>query len=137
MARRTTQDEIEIQGLPRSARQTFRALLLRPLEPVSWLRVDIDRHLAAVRAESQRREFVAVDLAEHAARNLRALLDAIDGDTPEIHQRAVHAAARYFVLAEDGEHDTHSETGFFDDVQVFNAVARYVGRPDLVIDLPV
>lgn len=106
------------------------------LVPASWLRAEVDRHLDETRAAAARREFVDLALAERVATNLRALLDGLDHDTPDGHRRAVYAAARYFVQMEDGEHDLESEIGFHDDAEVLNAVARLVGRTDLLIPLP-
>lgn len=106
------------------------------LVPASWLRAEVDRHLDETRAAAARREFVDLALAVRVAAGLHALLDALDHDAPDGHRRAVYGAARYFVQMEDGEHDLESEIGFHDDAEVLNAVARLVGRVDLVIPLP-
>jgi hypothetical protein len=42
-------------------------------------------------------------------------------------------ATRYFVLQDDGEDDLQSPYGFDDDVEVFNAVVRALGHPELEI----
>lgn len=125
-----------VQGLPRAARGCFPELMAGELVPASWLRADVDRHLAAVREAAARREFVDVALAQRIADHLAAMLDALEHETPEGHRRVVYAAARYFVRVDDGDHDIESEIGFHDDAEVLNAVARYLQRHDLVIELP-
>lgn len=126
----------EVPGLPRAARRCFPALMAGEALPASWFRAEVDRHLEETRAAARRREFVDLALAERVAAGLHALLAALDHDTPDAHRRAVYGAARYFVQMEDGEHDLESEIGFHDDAEVLNAVARFVGRADLVISLP-
>ncbi len=105
------------------------------LVPATWMRADIDRHLAAVRDASKRLEFVDVALAEQIARTLHALLAAVEHETPERDRRIVYAAVRYFVQLDDGDHDFESEIGLHDDAQVVNAVARHLGRTDILIPL--
>jgi len=104
-------------------------------EPAAWLALEVARHLDEAHAVAARREFVDVALAQRVAAGLTALLRALDDETPEAHRRVVYAAARYFVQMADGEHDLESEIGFHDDAEVLNAVARFVGRADLVIPL--
>jgi len=106
------------------------------LVPAAWLRLEVARHLDETRTAAERREFVDVALAERVAAGLTVLLTDIDDETPESRRRVVYAAARYFVQMADGEHDLDSEIGFHDDAEVLNAVARFVGRTDLVILLP-
>jgi hypothetical protein len=105
------------------------------LAPATWMRADVDRHLAAVREASKRLEFVDVALAERVAASLNALLDAIDHETPERHRRIVYAAVRYFIQLDDGDHDFESEIGLHDDAEVVNAVVRHLGRIDLLIPI--
>ncbi len=123
-------------GLPRAARARFPELMAGELAPVTWMRADIARDLAAVRDASKRLEFVDVALAERVAASLHALLEALDHETPERDRRVVYAAARYFAQLDDGEHDFESEIGLHDDAEVVNAVARHLRRLDLLIPLP-
>ena len=44
-------------------------------------------------------------------------------------------AARYFVLALDGDDDLASPFGFDDDIEVFNVVAKHVGCETLCVTL--
>lgn len=70
------------------------------------------------------------------AGGLCALLNSLNHrDTPDTARNAVYAAARYFALHDDGNPDLDSVVGFHDDAEVLNAVARYLGRQDLVIEL--
>lgn len=125
----------EIPGLPRAARRSFPALMADAAEPPSWMRAAVQKHLTEVRAAAESREFVDVDLAARVAAGLLAMLDGLGFDTSEVHRRAVYGAARYFALHDDGYPDLDSVTGFDDDAEVFNAVARFVGRDDLVIKI--
>lgn len=125
----------DVPGLPRAARECFPTLMAGELAPAAWMRADVDRHLAAVRDASKRLEFVDVALAERIAATLCALLEAIDHETSERDRRIVYAAVRYFVQLDDGDHDFESEIGLHDDAEVVNAVARHLGRVDLLIPL--
>ena len=69
--------------------------------------------------------------AEELATRLDTLLEAVQTAGPE-HRAAIVGAARYFVSAHDDVPD-EQEGGLDDDVDVFNHVARLVGRPDIVI----
>lgn len=137
MAQRNTKREpaAEIPGLPRAARRSFPELMADTSEPSSWIRGEVQRHLGEVRAAALTREFVDLALAERVAGGLCALLDGLDHDTPDTARNAVYAAARYFALHDDGNPDLDSVVGFHDDAEVLNAVARYLGRQDLVIEL--
>ena len=81
----------------------------------------------------KRSELIAIDLAELLAERLGALL-AIADAMPSAHRSAVVGAARYFISEDDAIPDHSALTGLDDDVAVFNAVVREIGRKDLVID---
>jgi uncharacterized membrane protein YkvA (DUF1232 family) len=99
------------------------------------LRTAIDAYVARVGLRAEHQEFVDVKLAERLAVAARAFLDHASPDTPDIHARLIQAAIRYFVLQDDAESDLTSVVGWDDDVEVFNAVALFIERPDLVVEV--
>ena len=74
-----------------------------------------------------------VDLAEELAAKLDALLASI-ASLPVSAQPLVVGAARYFASDDDAIPDTGSVLGLDDDVAIFNAMVRRIGRPELEID---
>jgi uncharacterized membrane protein YkvA (DUF1232 family) len=105
---------------------------LTPAEVLA-LAHDVRAHFDALVAAQKRSELIAIDLAELLADRLSQLLGIAD-DMPPAHRAAVVGAARYFISEEDAIPDHNALTGLDDDVAVFNAAAREIGRKDLVID---
>jgi hypothetical protein len=96
------------------------------------LRVSVRSHFEDLVRVQQRDELIAVDLGELLCVRLEGLLIAahqFDGET----RASVVGAARYFISSDDAVPDERSCTGLDDDVDVFNHVARQIGRADLVI----
>ena len=94
----------------------------------------VTAHLNVVRAAAAERDFIDVRLAEQIVAVLTVLLAEADDYTAR--ERALLAgAARYFTDANDENRDLFSPTGFDDDVEVLNAVCKYVGRTDLTTHL--
>ncbi len=77
--------------------------------------------------------FIDPEQARELSHVCVALIDHLGPNPSEHHRRLVQAAARYFVLDEDGDSD-FSVGGLDDDATVANAVARFLGREDLVRD---
>lgn len=67
-------------------------------------------------------------MARQIAEELRELLNYPD-EMPELHQKWIQAAARYFFLNEDGGHDWITAQGFDDDLAVVRCVARATCQP--------
>ena len=115
-------------GLPPGCQPDFERLLAFPLDTPERMTEALDRYLVSVRAAVERYPNVNVELAEVISGQLRRLL-AYPPSTPEIHQRWVQAAARYFFLNDDGSHDWESADGFRDDAQVVSAVDEALELP--------
>lgn len=96
------------------------------------LRAAVQRHLHDLRQAARRDELLPVDLAEALAGHLDTLLVGLDALPPDAHPLVV-GAARYFVSDNDAIPDRQGVLGLDDDVAVFNAVARRIGRDDLQI----
>lgn len=103
-----------------------------PLQARPAMIAEVRRYLASVIAEADRREFVDVEQAKRLANAIVTMLDEIADDAPEDHRRLVQAAAAYFALTDDVADDVGSPIGFDDDERVVRAVARFVGRAELL-----
>ncbi len=116
-------------------RAILRSLLDYPACTQQELLDDIDKYITRVRDESTRREFVDVQLAERLGTTARGLVSLLGPNTSEEHAKLIRAAVRYFFLETDAESDLNSVVGFDDDADVLNAVARFLGRNDLVVEV--
>ncbi|MFT3770142.1 MAG: SNF2-related protein [Minicystis sp.] len=99
-------------------------------EEVAALRRAVARHVDEVRQAAHHNELLPVDLAEQLAAGLDTLLGALPSLAAEA-QPLVIGAARYFVSDDDAIPDTASVLGLDDDIAVFNAMVRRIGRRDL------
>lgn len=122
-----------LSGKPRAV---LRGLLDEPIVGHAELVAKVDQYLAHIEARAQNEEFVDVALAGQLAGCAKALLNTLAPETPEDILRLAHAAIRYFLLEHDGESDVASPIGFDDDRDVLNAVARQLGREDLLLETP-
>lgn len=114
-------------SLPPDLRSRWERLLQQPLAPVEVLRGDLEDYLARVEGTQ-----ADPKVLEGLVVGCRALLA---GEWDEERRRLVQAAVTYFLMEDDEEPDLDSVAGLDDDAEVFNAVARAVGRADLVIPL--
>jgi hypothetical protein len=122
-----------ISGLPASGRRLCEQLLREPLESIPALRVRVERYCERIEAAAQSSKLFDVALARRIGEVLIELLTM--SLAPEQH-RAVHVAVRYFEEDDDSDPDFDSILGFEDDAQVVNAVLRFLGREDLLIEIP-
>lgn len=121
-----------LAGLPRAASSHFERLLDETPRTFAELRAELDDHVVQIQSASGANEFLDAALALAIASSCRALLEHTE--TGSGHERALaQAAVRYFVLDDDADHDLESVCGLDDDAMVCNAVARELGREDLVI----
>ncbi len=116
-----------------AARATFLHLLEQPLADEHALSANVDLYLEVVRHLAATSEAIDVESAERLAGACHELLASVGPQTPEPVRRLIQAAVRYFLEEEDADEDLASRSGFDDDVQVVNAVTRYLGRDDLRI----
>lgn len=102
--------------------------------PVEQLRQDLRAHLATVQEAAKINPHLEPRLAHRLVEVCHALLDEAASQGTDDPRRLVQAAVRYFVEDDDSEHDLTSVVGLVDDAEVCNAVARALGRGDLVTD---
>lgn len=119
-------------GIPADARDLVTTLLGEDLRPLDALRKELDAHLEVIKAAQASNEYVDVSLALRLTTVSRALLDEAESAGTDDARRLAQAAVRYFILDDDGENDLTSVHGLVDDAEVCNAVARALGRGDLV-----
>ncbi|MCA9489547.1 MAG: hypothetical protein KC621_06475 [Myxococcales bacterium] len=123
-----------LDDIPVEYRDRYEALHARAGVELDALRPQLDDYLVTLGQVAAVARGMDFSVAERLANALLNLIDAMTaGD--ERQRRAVHAAVIYFVQEDDDEEIT-GVLGFDDDVQVVNAVARAIGRPDLIVALP-
>ncbi|WP_437737333.1 YkvA family protein [Sorangium sp. So ce1335] len=102
-------------------------------EEVVALRRAVSRHVEELRHAARYNELLPVDVAEELGRRLDGLL-AGQAAFATYAQMLIVGAARYFVANTDAVPDTSGVLGLDDDMAVFNAMVRRIGRADLEID---
>lgn len=107
-------------GIPEKSRESFQRFLAFPMDTRQRMEDALDRWLANL----IRYEGLDAELAGSLVTRLKKLL-ALE-NAPELHRQWVQAAARYFFLSEDGDHDWAAENGLHDDEQVVRAVEAAV-----------
>lgn len=127
----TPADDAAIEGLPNMATDVFAELLREPLRPTAQTREAVGAYVQFLESEAASNASVDVAQARDIARVCEGLLDAVAPDTPQLVQLQIQAAARYFVTEADGDSDLDIG-GLDEDAAVANAVARHLGREDLV-----
>ncbi len=121
-----------IAGIPEEARELFDRLLREPLCDPGELRGEVIAYTSAFDPLASREIASDPILAMSISSVCVALLEEMSDKTPELERRLVQAACRYFIIEQDAVPDQR-EGGLEDDMQVVNAVARHLGREDLVI----
>ena len=98
--------------------------------PVAELTAELEEDLRTVRHVAQLMRNFRFDALERLTQSALALL-ADTRDDPD-RQRLAQVAARYLVEEEDDDEIT-GVLALDDDIAVINAIARAMGRPDLVV----
>ena len=92
-----------------------------------------EAYVERLQAEAGTHEFLDLGLAEALGKACLRLLERLD-DAQTNGPGLIQAAVQYFVLEEDAEDDL-SVAGFDDDAEVFNAVVRHLGWPELAVEV--
>ncbi len=124
---------IQLKDLPREARGVWGLLKVHPPQTAAQLTTIVNAHLDAARSAATTSCFVDLALGTQIAAGCLKLIERSPDSDPE-RWATLQAAVLYFALSEDGDDDLTSMTGFDDDAEVFNVVARALGYPDLQID---
>ena len=120
---------------PEAARSLFVRLYGQPTVSRKVIAQRIDLQLEKIRKAAGDNVLIDLKVCERVAESLKALLEHGDAHTPREHKLLIQAAARYFLMEEDAQDDLSSFVGFDDDAGVVNAVARYLGRTDLIVEV--
>ncbi len=109
--------------------------LAEPIDPAALpgLSTAVQSHVASLHSAQVTSELIAIDLADQLGERLVALIGAAASFDPASRALVV-GAARYFISEDDARPDAGSPTGLDDDVEVFNYVAKKLGRVELVIE---
>ena len=114
--------------LPEGSQQDFQRLLAFPLETPARMLIAVERHLHNVREAAAEYPLANQTTARQIAEELRELLNYGE-EIPLLHKQWTQAAARYFFLNQDENHDWASAEGFDDDLEVVRCVARACASP--------
>lgn len=120
-----------LDDLPVEYRDRYEALHARAATDLAPLRAELEEYVETIGQVAAAARGMDLSVARALATSLLELVGEVATDD---RRRAVHAAVEYFVQEDDDEEIT-GVLGFDDDLQVVNAVARAVGRPDLVVSL--
>jgi len=123
--------------IPVDFRDVVMDLAAEDPKSVTWLRSYVQAYLYEVREAFESRRYPDMDfeLAQRCGEACQKLLDVFENTESEGTLRLLHAACRYYVLADDNEQDFESMLGYDDDAIVINAVAKLLGRPECAITL--
>ena len=112
-------------------RERLRAHFDQPLGPVEMLRKEVANHGRVLEIVYKKKRPHRLELAKCLTAGLEQLLECWDQLSAQ-HQKLLQSACLYFGENQpDEDHDLAAETGLDDDVEVFSAVARSLGRGDL------
>jgi hypothetical protein len=121
-----------VANLPAETREFVRTLASEPRRSAQELLGEVRSYLKELEGLAESLEFLDLATARRLAVQCEALLS---GDTDTFSDETHHLiqiAVRYFVEDEDGEGDTTSLVGFDDDAEVIVAIAKAVGREDIL-----
>jgi len=110
-----------------------RGYIAEPLASADILEDGVTLYFKELESLAAEGAVIDLDFARTLANRCESLLADVD-DMPEEHRRLVQAATRYFCVAEDTDGDVESLIGFDDDSAVIDAVARAIGRSDVLED---
>jgi len=121
-----------LYDIPVEYRDRYNELLQRPPISVEKLREYVKKYISTVKQVGLMVKLLDMEQADTLAQTALVLLDSIEPGHPASTKLIITAAVSYFVFEEEDEEIT-GVLGFDDDVQVFNAVSRALGRTDLII----
>lgn len=117
-----------LDALDPDAADVILSFVTEPLVAPEVLAEQTRLYFKEVEAMADDGEAIDLELVTDLAVQCERLLDEMDDDMPEEHQRLIEAAVRYFVDNEDSDRDLDSLLGFDDDISVIETVAIAVGK---------
>ncbi len=124
-----------LPGIPPEAQPLFDAHYDAPLVSAEVLREELAAYARHIAERTSADDVIDASVGEALARSCQALIDLTETDDRLGTRRLVQAAVRYFIDEDDVEPDRDSLFGLDDDAAVCNAVARHLGREDLVVEV--
>jgi len=109
-----------------------RTLANEPFRAREDLRTDVRGYMHKLERMADSVEFLDLDTARRLAVQCEALLSGAAEDLNQEVHVLIQVAVRYFVEDKDGEADTTSLVGFDDDAEVIAAIAKALGREDIL-----
>ncbi|PIE16029.1 MAG: hypothetical protein CSA66_07795 [Proteobacteria bacterium] len=126
---------LRMPGVPEHSKLLLKQLLAEDLIPSAAMPHIVESYRRVIHDAHRRGGRANKVIGDKIANALQALLRSIDERTSEQDLHIIQAAVRYFVIQDDGEvNDLATELGLNDDAHLVNAVLRYFGRDDLMID---
>ena len=127
---------LRMPGVPDGARDMLKRLLDEDLIPVESLPHIVESYRRVIQDAHRRNKLANLELGNRIADALQALLKTITAKTGDQNLRIIQAAVRFFVIQDDGVggHDLATLDGLDDDAAIVNAVMRYFGRDDLMVE---
>ena len=123
--------EPDLPGLPHTSRALFRVLYAEPARDLDELRAQCERYAGQFLELAKTNSFIEPAKVRRIARLCVAMIDQVSARPRDHDRRLVQAAARYFVIEDDGDEDDFIG-GLDDDLALAEAVARVLGREDLL-----
>ena len=120
-----------LEELPGVAKEVFATLLKEPLSDRSELAQQVEDYVRMIELEALQNPSADAGMARDIGTICIGLLEAVTDATPDWSRRQIQAAARYFVTEADGDSDLEIG-GLDEDAAVASAVARHLGREDLI-----
>ena len=124
-----------LESLPDRSRAVLGSLLENPQSDRKNLLAQVRDYVASLEQQKASAELLDLKTARLLGRKSVAMLERTSADDEEA-EKLIEAAVIYFVEYDDADHDFHSESGFDDDLEVVDTVARELGFTDVVAMTP-
>jgi len=122
--------------LPEAGKPLLSTLMVEPLMPLTALQGIVASYAKIIDDLARKDRRVNSVLGKAIAKVLATVLARVDDRIGDKDYRVIQAAVRYFVVEDDGGgSDFASIDGLVDDARVVNAMLRWLGRDELMLDV--
>ncbi len=126
---------LRVPGVPEQSRVLLKQLLAEDLIPAAALPHIVESYRRVIHDAYKRNGRANIVLGDKIADALLELLKSVNDKTSAKNLHIIQAAVRYFVIQDDGNvNDLACDRGLNDDAHLVNAVLRFFGRDDLMVD---